>query len=662
MMERLNETNWRTWLLIVAGLVVVLGAGFAAAATFYGTSSGLVEHDAPNGPTILSEDVDYGDNVPIRDGVVDFNHTRFESSGETYAEVSGFDSEFLTLDNLDASDQLNVYSDSRPTIRLTGSADSVAVRDYAVDDGLADLSVTNANNLVVNLTSLPSESWIVLTSDSAQDVAAWTGNSNEAQFDIPDGATADYEIEEVTDSVVSNPSPHAKTVNKTSDIELSVDIDAPDGGQYDIAFVNADTDQTIGVDTVTDSGTASVTWSDPPLGTNNWYVVVGDTMQSETFEFQTPATVEIRDELTQELLNESLEVEVSFFGDPGETILTRTTSDGIVDLSGLDPDQAYVISASPVNDSSNYIDRRVYLPDITEQATVYLLNESQTDSVEIEFILEDQTGEFDAEGTYLIVSKAFETGSAGENTTVEEYRQISGDLFGAASGYSVVLEEGIRYKLTLENDDGKRRELGHYQPERSEAITLDVGELSWNLPREVQEDVQWDFERFEQGGREIIRVQINDSEQELDDVHVQIYETDNQSNVIYDEVHPGPYGELTITQTIPSQYENVTSWTIDWVADKNSTVGGQTILGTGSYGIGLPVESGILAIFSGLLLTFISGFFSVRVSELGMIIMPLCALGLFAMGWLPLPLSWILGALALGIMVEFASRGGFKQR
>ena len=86
------------------------------------------------------------------------------------------------------------------------------------------------------------------------------------------------------------------------------------------------------------------------------------------------------------------------------------------------------------------------------------------------------------------------------------------------------------------------------------------------------------------------------------------------------------------------------------------------MIGQGQYSIGVPAPDGIMVIFSALLITFVGGFFSVRVSELGLVIVPLVALGLFAAGWLPLPLPWILASLAIGVMTEFATRGGFDRR
>jgi len=38
------------------------------------------------------------------------------------------------------------------------------------------------------------------------------------------------------------------------------------------------------------------------------------------------------------------------------------------------------------------------------------------------------------------------------------------------------------------------------------------------------------------------------------------------------------------------------------------------------------------------------------------------ATGLWAMGWLPVPLTWVLAALALGVGAEFAARGGFSDQ
>lgn len=642
--------------LIALVILGVAAAGVVVAAEIYGTSSGTVHHAAPNGPQITTEDVDYNESVPIQDGLIDFGHTRFTSTDVTHANASNFDSEYIVLEDVDATNAELAVDSRRPIVGISGQADRIEWRDYTPDEGLTTLSVQNPSSLSVRLTELPTDEWVVLR--GPDDIYKWTGGNAQATFSIQ--STGDYELETYSADIFSNPSPTDGVTVDQDPVTLSVDVDGPGTGSFTVEFRNATDGSLIGTDTITDNGTATTDWSQSQMlmGTNRWYATLqSGGSQSETNEFGIPGTLEIRDEQTQALLDgTNMTVDVSFYSG-NETIYSRNTSDGRVDLSGLPTDRSFIVNVVDVNDS--YHDRRIFISDITETATAYLLNTS-ANAVDIEFLLADKTGQFDGRDTRLLISKGFPVNQSG-NTTIREFKQLSGDRFGAANGYSVTLEQGQRYQLRIANDE-RARLLGHYQPERSEAVELEIGELEWNLPRQIEGGIDWDAERVEENNRDMIRLQVNDSLNQLENVSVQIYETGNKSNMLLNDTLDGPFGELVVSQTVPQSQQDVASWTVDWEGDYNSTVGAQTILGAGSYGIGLPADRGLIAIFAGLLVTFVAGFFSVRVSELGLVIVPIVALGLFAIGWLPLPLTWILGALAIGVMTEFATRGGFDRR
>jgi hypothetical protein len=647
--------------LAAVAVALVLGAGFAIGAEIFGTSSGPVHHDAPNGPEITTIDADYEVDVPIQDGLVDLGHTRFASSGPASANASNFDSEFIELTDINASNYELAVDSHRPILGIQGNATRVAWRNYKADSGVTAIEVETPDNLSLRLTDLPRDSWVRLMEDDVLGTsAAWTGGNGMATIH-PVSANS-YTIESYDESdIFSNPNPAGgETIepNEQGYVTLSVDFDPPDGETRWVRFWDADTGEFLGGGEFNQPRTVDTRWYLDSGGRKRWYVTYGDNneTQSQIYEFGTPGIVEIRDEQTQELLNGSdIDVDVAYF-DGGDTAYQRTVSDGRADLSGLPPDTPFVVSASNV---SGYHDRRIYIEDITKPETIYLLDTSAS-TVDIEFLLEDLTGNFGGDETRLIVERAFETNTSG-TTTELEYRQLLGDLFGAADGFSVTLQEAKRYRLRVAADT-RARSLGHYQPERSEAITLTIGELNWQLPRSIEGQITWDAEGITRDGDEMIRLKINDSLSKLENVSVHIYETTNESNVLLNDTFPGPYGELVVTQTIPSSQANVSSWTVEWEGDYNSTLSAKTVIGQGQYAIGVPAPDGIMGIFSALLITFTAGFFSVRVSELGLVIVPLVALGLFAAGWLPLPLPWILASLAIGVMTEFATRGGFDRR
>jgi len=89
-------------------------------------------------------------------------------------------------------------------------------------------------------------------------------------------------------------------------------------------------------------------------------------------------------------------------------------------------------------------------------------------------------------------------------------------------------------------------------------------------------------------------------------------------------------------------------------------VSAQITVGPARYPV--DVDSDWIPIFSALFIVFLAGFFSVKVANAGAIILPIVSLALWAMGWLPVPVTWILAALTMGVGAEFASRGGFSDR
>lgn len=643
-----------TKVVLIAALLILGSMGVVAAADIFGTSEETVGLDAPDGPSITTVDADFESDVPIRDGEVDLGHHSFESSGTSTATVRDFDEDFLVVEAVDAPNELTIHSD-RPETRLEGDADSVEFRSYAVDDGNVDLrtEMSSGQTITVTMTGLPEDEFIGVVDGQDTESVAYTGTNGVAEFEISD--SGNWELQRSED-VVSNPRPEdGEIIDQQTDIDLQVDVDLAGYGEYDVVFYDASDDSEIGTDTVQDDATASVTWSQPDLGSNSWYVIVDGEFESDTWTFETPADIEIRDEETQELITEDLDIEVQFFG-TDDTVVTRSTDTGQISLTGLEPAEEYVVIASS---EDGYFDRRVIIEDITQQSTIYLLNET-ADAVEIEFIIEDNTGDFDSPDTRIFVSKPF---PGPDNTT--SYELLSASDVGVG-GFGLQLERGQRYQIRVENEEGQTRNLGAYQPERDEQRPLEIGEIRWEIGDSMGDEnrLTWHAERFEQDGTQYIRFNLNDRADLTEEVDVQIYESGNKSNMtIHDQTHFGPYGELVITEPLDSEQENVSAWVVEWEADRDGeTIGAERIVGAGSYPAPIPAGGDTVALFSALLIMFVAGFFSFRVAELGVVVVPIVATGLWMMGWLPLPLSWILAALAMGVATEFATRGGFSQR
>ncbi|WP_344057189.1 hypothetical protein, partial [Microbispora corallina] len=158
-----------------------------------------------------------------------------------------------------------------------------------------------------------------------------------------------------------------------------------------------------------------------------------------------------------------------------------------------------------------YHDRRILLPSITEQRVIYLLP-TEADSVETEFMLDDQTGEFGSE-SILIVEKPIED----NNETT--YRHLAGDEFGSANEITTQLEEGARYQLYL-RDEGEERSMGSYSADRERVVDLEVDDLVWELS-EQQEGVSFDFEQFEKDDQDYLRFQLSDPDDRVTSIDLE---------------------------------------------------------------------------------------------------------------------------------------------
>ncbi len=141
---------------------------------------------------------------------------------------------------------------------------------------------------------------------------------------------------------VSNPRPDGTPIDDSS-VDLKVNVSdrqfgSAQGESVDVTFYDNSDDSVIGTDTISSNGTASTTWSNIEMGSNEWYAVAkddyGGTTQTDTLSFETPHELLIYNESNpSQLVNDSVDVEVTFFGE--SDTYTRTTSNGKIDLSGL---------------------------------------------------------------------------------------------------------------------------------------------------------------------------------------------------------------------------------------------------------------------------------------------------------------------------------------
>lgn len=389
-----------------------------------------------------------------------------------------------------SSNLYNIKSITADVNRSTAQYISAVHDAEAVDTGFTNLSLTNMSATVTwqedgdgdgvwtNVTSTTASS----TTNVTQDLSGTASDRWRLRVDI--NKTGSNPVAEIHDEGLlfnaSDPvadmaraEPTGKTTSSPVNISIPVsdtDFSLAQGDSVSVAIQTRPSGgsfSTISTQTIASNQTVSANFS-PSIGGEYEYRAVltdsyGHSVTSTTNTFSTPAILTIYRETYDTRVITGVNVTVRFYtqGDnTAGTVITRTTTNGTVDMSGLPVDQPIVAVAN----ASGYESRRVFIRSLYQQQRIYLLNTS-VDSVETIFQQRDYTGEFPPDATVLEIQRSI-NGS---------FQTISGDYFGAAAEYPAVLEVGTRYRLRLYNPvTGATRLLGTYQPIAAQTQTLTV--------------------------------------------------------------------------------------------------------------------------------------------------------------------------------------------
>ncbi|MDR9412814.1 MAG: hypothetical protein RI531_09420, partial [Haloferacaceae archaeon] len=279
--------------------------------------------------------------------------------------------------------------------------------------------------------------------------------------------------------MLSNESPADGANVNDPPLDLSIDVEDVGLGDYDavdVEFYDASDNSQIGATQILSSnGTATVTWTDPDTGLNEWYVEAEDTfgnsVTSNTFEVTIPEVLTLRDVNDPDtvLTSPTIDATVRFYeSETGDTaVYPRTPQAGQIDMSGLPSDQEFVVGV--VDSSETYAQRLTLLDSIFQQQEIYLLN-SSADTAVATLVLQDRTGEFETGSTALQIERSVNT--TGSPDGEEEYVTVAGDVIGTQLTFSTTLEEDVRYRVSVENDQGDRRTLGSFVLQGDRVINL----------------------------------------------------------------------------------------------------------------------------------------------------------------------------------------------
>lgn len=325
------------------------------------------------------------------------------------------------------------------------------------------------------------------------------------------------------DNTSASPQGGAQLTQNQVTLEIPVndtDFAETSGDSVDVEFsVDGASEGTV---TLTSNGTASLSVTIVEGGSHEWTATAtdeyGNTTTSQTFTFQSPGNVTIREETNPDQLVNTATVNITAYY--GDEVDTRTVTDGQLNLTGFPVDQPIVLRAN----ASGYVTRTAVIESVFEQSNMFLLNESVSHHT-VRFNLEDPTGNYPREDTVLFVERDLNLSGA------TEWRTITGDEFGV-QGVPVDLVADERYRLRIKNlDTGTTVVLGAYTAIQSETVTVSAGSASISLP-DSEKAYGWETEKNDTG--QYILVQYNDTAGITESVKITIRERYNTSNVLVD--------------------------------------------------------------------------------------------------------------------------------
>lgn len=486
--------------------------------------------------------------------------------------------------------------------------------DGEFDTVVDETTITSSANVTADLSGVSATNWRVDVSFES------TGRDSAAELH-DEGVLFKNRAPEV-DSSSASPS-GGELVTETP-VELSInasdeDFDTAQGDNLTVTFYDASDDSAIGTDTLSQNGTATTTW-DAGLGEQKWYAVAeddyGGSTTSDTFVFETPHELEIRDEQNpSELVNDTdSEVTVTFFA--SDEVFERTTSDGVVDLSGL-PDEQLIVSV----DADGYVTRQAIIDSITDQQTVYVLNES-ADTVDIRFRLEDPTGQFTEEDSLLFVERPIQR----NNTTI--YRTIAADEIGQG-GYPVTLENDQRYRLILRNEQGNERVLTGFVTQTSETVTLEVESIEYQFD---PDDQPYKWTASYDNETATIDVAYEDEEALTTSLTIRVIEQQNETT-IYEETWEDP---TDISTSVDVDRNETATWLVQLEVDRDGeTYELETMVGQAQFPLVGDLDEDWKHRIAVALVFVLAGLFGVANVSVGAIVASLSSGILWVIGWMP---------------------------
>jgi len=398
------------------------------------------------------------------------------SNGPTAVNITEFNGTWTTTKEIDATgSDLTINPNDKERVTLGGGIQRFEWRDnIALDDATQDFRYGGPSGTAeVTLTEVPATTEIAAVDASSGEVldAALSDGSGNVTFDDLPQSDHDVVLQSYSSSTptASNLSPDGTSAETDpQNIQLSADVsDADFGRTSDEVVVEFYVDgSVVDTQTITSNQTVTTTISETTAGTNDWIVSLSDEFgntNSIQSELLIANELKIYNESAPNTLVQNVDVSIEFYYRDGQgsgEIVTRSTTDGTINMSGLSATQPFVVVAQ----ADGYVPRRIFVTTLTQTQSVYLLPENAT-KVQNQFEIQDLTGLFPEEDTVLQIQRNLDG----------EWRTVHGDFFGANGQFPGQLEYNTRHRLVIVNTEtNQSRILGTYTPltDSQEAISI----------------------------------------------------------------------------------------------------------------------------------------------------------------------------------------------
>jgi len=257
-------------------------------------------------------------------------------------------------------------------------------------------------------------------------------------------------------------------------IEANIsDVSLPNDDTLTVEF--RDDSGVFSTETLNANGTVTATYPQLLGGENEYSIDVsdtyGNTVSAGTRTFSIPSNLTLRDvnDASDIVDDPNVDATVRFFEEQGNTVFPRSPTNGVVDMTGLPVDESFVVGVR--DDSGTYISRLTLIDTIFQQQDAYLIN-SSADTAIVRFNLEDRTGRFIAGETEIQILRSVNTTDSPADQ--EEYVIVAGDVIGSQLSFESELQEDVRYRVRVKNDNGEIRELGAFTARVDQTVDLTI--------------------------------------------------------------------------------------------------------------------------------------------------------------------------------------------